>query len=950
MDRKNLSIFLLSTILLSGAIGILSYGTLPPILSEMEENVNDWEDQQAITTPKDSAYYLEFGYTGINAIDADQSNTLYNNTVVMDAYETSSYYYYTGYTVNISNSIRRVFLLRTDKDGNNPKYEVYDKGENATIHMGGLSVVVNETSNQAFVGGYYNYYPVGTNVWGANPSRFETYGAGLLLCWDVSLPTWGDPSWVKKIYNPSYGSDAGDFADTTGSNYDFGGERIEDVILMDDGNICVTGSIIYHKVFSGSDIKNGINYYVACYNTTGDEQWFYNSNNIGSTSDNRNPSHGKQLTYRSATNTLYLLFYKRVQANELGDPYQITSLITGINYDYGSASFIGTELCTTENSQTPLLYDYEMVYELTFNDNEDLLFAAGVVHEQDGEAAFNNTPQVWELDIFNYASIENIITLPMTNRSAQGIRFDSEDTLYLTGTYWQNTTSLTGVWYQNYDISSSFEIISEDLYALSSNSTYRFTLWDLVSSIYIYTTYYVSGSSEFQGYCYIFDARSSISSETLDSLPNYSNTYTTTLSWSNTNNALRYFYIFRSTADFGGSVAGNVPIATLEHQYSFSESLPKIDGNTYYYALVCGNDEVNATAQFDSLIYYDPVEEPVLSLNDPDYDNNIVNPGNIINISWQEINDATFEVYRSASYFDSSDIGSMTPVATPAAGVFHYYDSESTLGTYYYIVNAINGTERGETPSEEPLVVNIFERAISPVDLSLTAISLADGVVRLQWTAFPGTVYNIFASQEGAIETGYTGEYIQQIQSNYLNIEDLAEGEWWFAIMGFNESGAAVSFSNSPSITIERIPIQPVIYLSSNNPHRNSKVEIIWDAVDYADYYCVYRVFGNRVYLSNYTNLEPIYNGTATSYNDYETKNDGYYIYCVVAYNGNGNRDPNLDDNDYYVTADILLNTETSLMGDSLKNGLIIGGSILGVVVVVYIIYKKKNPWVGLDY
>jgi len=291
-----------------------------------------------------------------------------------------------------------------------------------------------------------------------------------------------------------------------------------------------------------------------------------------------------------------------------------------------------------------------------------------------------------------------------------------------------------------------------------------------------------------------------------------------------------------------------------------------------------------------------------------------------------------------------------------------YVETISDVGDYYYLIVAYNLTRGEIAPANSLVHVEIQDIAKSPETISLTTNSelQKDGKINVQFQAFPGTTYGIYGmvdekftlsdvlSEESEVES--LGYFTATSEDGYDQVTVPSSGNWSISIWASNSTGEAETLSGFDSILIGKVPIQPEIYLSSNNPHNSSVVSLEWDEADEADYYILYRVDGEvsgAVYgkFDNLTRLEPLYNGSETSFIDSEKKKSNWlYFYTVVAYNENGHREVDLE-NGKYVQAKIVL-SQTGL-SDS-YTGLIIGASVVGALAIGWYIYKKRRPWASL--
>jgi hypothetical protein len=948
-SRNLISIFLVTIVTISAfSSSLLSISDY----TQSEGDLNGELDLDAIKIdnnlinemipPEEAAYYKEMEFD--TNISLDLSTTGYEQTVVKDVVETTSNYYFTGYVENMTDDRHELFVARTNKAGGAATIRYWRNPENILSvdnSSCGLAIDVNEETDQVYVGGYY------ANGSSTEPNYIAS-GAGIVVCWNTN--TWA-LNWTRFVFLENNLTDP---SDTWASFYDFGGERVEDVMVMPDGNLTITGAYTY----KGASY-DGITTFAAKVNVSDNgasDIWFYNYEYNGPQSGGtyNAPNYGKKIVFRESTNTIYILSEMRNGDNSHN--YAINPLVTALNYmatsdfnRFSTNAFLDAYRAPYVGNTphfSPWSEAYTHYYDIALDPVDTNLWLSGVTH-----LGGTYTPIIVKMD--SGANVLAQYNLPITNRSADFINIDQNKTIYLSGRMWDNVSTNTGIWTGTYDMDDTmFEIFSITKPTGLNSSILSCVAFDSANHQVELIGYgwNIAGDEYFGNIQPVIDA-SAVNYEILTALPSISNTVSITLSWSKNHPDVRYFYIYKSLStlnSYPGDFIGLNPIAILDKQYSYTDTSAKTDTVTYHYTLICGNDNGNSTHyERTETQYYTPPGTPTGVASSTI----IVKPSNVI-LSWTPVANVSYDVFVSRTQFLSTSLVNMTPFVKNLT-VTNVQHNPNALGKWYYMINAVNST-RGNA-SSGIIEIEVQEIAKKPSALSATVMSSMDGTVSLLWTFVPGCDYIVYGKLGGPFDfstdkTQYSKIALVIGQGNYrYTATNLPSGLWYFAIWSINSTGNATAYSPNAFATIKRIPLQPPIRFTTKNPHSNKHVGLAWDAVADATSYHLYRLYSSTGTdaINNVGNLTAIYNGTGLFHNDSSDKVDGFYIYCVIAKGVNGFRQPDSSDITKFIVASVKV-SDTGDTASSLVTGLIVAGSIFGVVIIGFFIYKKKHPWADL--
>jgi fibronectin type 3 domain-containing protein len=152
------------------------------------------------------------------------------------------------------------------------------------------------------------------------------------------------------------------------------------------------------------------------------------------------------------------------------------------------------------------------------------------------------------------------------------------------------------------------------------------------------------------------------------------------LNWSDVDGA-SYYYVYRDTSLIT-DISGLSPIASpITSQYYDN----RFEG-TYYYVITGVNaGEETPISNCESILVDLPgPDAPVLSsiTPNPDTDGNVT-------LDWNDVEGATsYNVYRDTSLI--TDVSGLTPISTTTSS--QYEDNGLPVGTYYYVITALNAT------------------------------------------------------------------------------------------------------------------------------------------------------------------------------------------------------------------------------------------------------------------
>ena len=270
------------------------------------------------------------------------------------------------------------------------------------------------------------------------------------------------------------------------------------------------------------------------------------------------------------------------------------------------------------------------------------------------------------------------------------------------------------------------------------------------------------------------------------------------LSWTSVSNATTY--IVEKSTD-----GTNWTQVTTTTGTSYTDS--NLAAGTYYYRVKAqnGNGTSNPSNVVTITIQAQPPAAPTLS--------GTAN-GSEADLSWTSVSGATGYIVEK-----STDGTNWTQVTTTTGT--SYTDSNLAAGTYYYRVEAQNGSGTS-SPSN---VVSVTIQSTPPPLGAPTLTATADGTnVDLSWTAVSGaTNYILQRSSDGTSWTQVT----TTTGTSYTD-SNLAAGTYYYRVEVTDTSGN-VNFSNVASVTISAPPPPPPT-LKAYWPAGGQYVEVDWSA------------------------------------------------------------------------------------------------------------------------
>jgi len=263
----------------------------------------------------------------------------------------------------------------------------------------------------------------------------------------------------------------------------------------------------------------------------------------------------------------------------------------------------------------------------------------------------------------------------------------------------------------------------------------------------------------------------------------------------------------------------------------------------------------------------------------------IPNPTELPNIylDWNNVLEANiYHVYRSTSYIWS--VNNLFPITSVSSS--EYIDTLASEGIYYYVIVAENLAGNGSHSNCQYVEVSfpVLEAPeLSPILPNPTNVSS----ISLTWDSIDdATGYHVYRSNsyiwsvEGltSIATVASTSYVDSLPS---------EGTYFYVVVASdgvrnsthsNCEYVEVSFPDIEDPFIESPELSPIL----PNPTNVSSISLIWDDVDGATEYYIYRSVS---YIWSVEGLTSIATVISTSYFD-SLLSEGTYFYVVVASDG----------------------------------------------------------------
>ncbi|MBO0992135.1 fibronectin type III domain-containing protein [Bacillus sp. SD088] len=250
-----------------------------------------------------------------------------------------------------------------------------------------------------------------------------------------------------------------------------------------------------------------------------------------------------------------------------------------------------------------------------------------------------------------------------------------------------------------------------------------------------------------------------------------------------------------------------------------------------------------------------------------------------VNLKWLPVNDAdTYLIYRSSS------VNQLKAVATSKTA--EYVDDDLELGhTYYYKVSALNAS--GESPHSNELELAAYDSSV-PVPVApkgLEVIKARSMSIQLKWEALEDvTGYSIYRANEkegsykkvaSATKPEYTDGNLTPDTKYYYKVSATGVG-------GESEKTNNISTKTGPPVVLPEIPVG-----LTTGKITTSTFELLWEAVDGAESYNIYRKANED---NNFSLIENI---TSTHYMDNSVDNNrSGYTYKITALNEIGETNP----------------------------------------------------------
>jgi hypothetical protein len=232
--------------------------------------------------------------------------------------------------------------------------------------------------------------------------------------------------------------------------------------------------------------------------------------------------------------------------------------------------------------------------------------------------------------------------------------------------------------------------------------------------------------------------------------------------------------------------------------------------------------------------------------------------GNFI-LNWTESLDASnHTLYKSN--FPIETINSSV-VAVTNGSINHTCNFENySEGEYYFMVLAYN--EYGNTSSN----CVYFRVQFPPSDFTLnnlTEIPNRDGIINVTWSHSVGAKnYSMFMSESVIQDVDVNGILVaKNITDYYYSVADISNGDYYFAIVAYNEAGETMS--NCINVEVRRAPTPFNLTSDAEVPlDIDGSFDLIWTHSEYAVNYTVF-ISDYEISVFN-ESVQELYNFTPT--------------------------------------------------------------------------------------
>ncbi|MDH5645796.1 MAG: fibronectin type III domain-containing protein, partial [Candidatus Heimdallarchaeota archaeon] len=253
--------------------------------------------------------------------------------------------------------------------------------------------------------------------------------------------------------------------------------------------------------------------------------------------------------------------------------------------------------------------------------------------------------------------------------------------------------------------------------------------------------------------------------------------------------------------------------------------------------------------------------------------------GNQVNLIWTSpVNNGgsvitSYKIYRSIT-------SGMGYILISSTSTLNYVDSPVSLGTYYYVVTAINSV--GESPNSNEVSATTSSIPTPPTNLFASVVG---SDISLTWTAptdnggTPIIQYKIYRTTTSGIGYTYLGT---SVTTSMLDSTTSPGVTYYYIVTAINTNGES-GYSNEVSITRITTPNTPTGLTAQIV---NGNVSLTWTAPsDGGSSITQYKVYRSTTSGSGYTLLGA---STTTSYLDTTITIGINYYYVVTAINSVG--------------------------------------------------------------
>ncbi|CAF5022045.1 unnamed protein product, partial [Rotaria sp. Silwood1] len=342
------------------------------------------------------------------------------------------------------------------------------------------------------------------------------------------------------------------------------------------------------------------------------------------------------------------------------------------------------------------------------------------------------------------------------------------------------------------------------------------------------------------------------------------------LSWKSVVGATGY-EIQRSSTNNYGAIFNRIATISNTWTTTYIDKSNLINGQTYYYKIVANDDQ--STGRFS------PTIQAIPQFAAPDNFKAVTGHESAsIDLSWKSVVGGTgYEIQRSST---NNDAATFTIIATISnTSTTNYMDKSNLINgqTYYYKIAASDSRSTGRFSS----IIQANPQLAQP-DNFKAVTGHESASINLSWVSVVGaTGYEIqrspayyFLSEFTTVATISNGS-----TTNYIDKSNLINGQTYYYKIAGNDSRSTGRFSSI-------IQAKPQLAQPGNFKavagHESASINLSWVSVVGAIAYEIQRSMDSS-FISKFTTVATILNGSATNYIDKSNLINGQTYYYKIA-------------------------------------------------------------------